>query len=60
MYGGLGLSKHELSLPQIGICSVWFESNPCNSHLNDIGKLIKEGCVREDLLGFQCATVGVS
>ncbi|WVR08389.1 hypothetical protein IAU60_005444 [Kwoniella sp. DSM 27419] len=56
----LGLTERDLQMPQIGICSVWFESNPCNVHLNELGARVKEGCKAEDLLGFQCATVGVS
>jgi dihydroxy-acid dehydratase len=28
-----GLHDQSFIKPQIGICSVWFEGNPCNMHL---------------------------
>jgi hypothetical protein len=33
MLFALGLTEEDLKKPQIGITPVWFESNPCNSHL---------------------------
>lgn len=31
-----GVKPSELSKPQIGIGSMWFDGNPCNMHLNDL------------------------
>ena len=31
-----GLTEETIALPQVGICSVWFEGNPCNMHLLDL------------------------
>ena len=31
-----GLNPDTISNPQVGICSVWFEGNPCNMHLLDL------------------------
>ncbi|RDW94774.1 putative dihydroxy-acid dehydratase-1 [Coleophoma crateriformis] len=46
--------------PHVGISAVWWEGNPCNTHLNDLGKLVKEAVEKEGMLGWQYATVGVS
>ncbi|GAA5868572.1 hypothetical protein JCM1840_005493 [Sporobolomyces johnsonii] len=55
-----GLTEEDMDKPQIGIGSVWFEGNPCNTHLDDLGKKVKEGCRLEGLLGLCHSTVGVS
>ena len=34
MLYALGLTKQDLMKPQVGIGTVWFESNPCNAKLN--------------------------
>lgn len=34
--------------------------NPCNNHLNDLAKVVAEGCAAEGLVGLRHATVGVS
>ena len=39
-----GLNPDTIKLPQVGICSVWFEGNPCNMHLLDLGGEVKKGC----------------
>ena len=36
-----GLTPDTIKLPQVGICSVWFEGNPCNMHLLDLGGDVK-------------------
>ena len=42
--------------PQVGISSVWWEGNPCNQHLLDLGKVVKEGVEKEGLIGWQFNT----
>src|SRR4051812_37338855 len=32
-----GLSWEDLNKPQVGIGSVWYEGNPCNMHLAELG-----------------------
>ncbi|KAI0305741.1 dihydroxy-acid dehydratase [Multifurca ochricompacta] len=58
------LSSHvALAFPlihQIGISSVWWEGNPCNTHLLDLAKVVKEGCKDEGLVGLIFNTIGVS
>jgi len=46
--------------PQVGIASVWWEGNPCNTHLNDLGKAVKDGLSKHDVLAWQYSTPGVS
>jgi dihydroxy-acid dehydratase len=58
-FHALGLTTEDLKKPQIGISSVWYESNPCNSHLDGLAREVKKGCTDAGLLGFMCATVGV-
>ena len=38
-----GLTPDTITLPQVGICSVWFEGNPCNMHLMDLSGHVKIG-----------------
>ncbi|KAI9442196.1 dihydroxy-acid dehydratase [Lactarius indigo] len=44
----------------IGISPIWWEGNPCNTHLLDLAKAVKEGCKEEDLVGLTFNTIGVS
>lgn len=55
-----GLKEEDMDKPQIGIGSVWYQGNPCNNHLDDLGKKVQEGCALEGLVGLRHATVGVS
>jgi dihydroxy-acid dehydratase len=48
------------SAPHVGIASVWWEGNPCNMHLLDLGKATKEAVIKQDMLGWQYNTIGVS
>ena len=57
---GTGLQIDDLKKPQVGICSVWFEGNPCNMHLLDLGAGVKEGMKDADLVGMRFNTIGVS
>ena len=36
------------------------EGNPCNMHLNDLAKLVKQGTLNEDVIGLIFNTIGVS
>ncbi|KAJ5278955.1 dihydroxy-acid dehydratase [Penicillium angulare] len=46
--------------PHVGIASVWWEGNPCNMHLMDLGKTVKKAVVEKGMLGWQYNTIGVS
>ncbi|ROT38099.1 dihydroxy-acid dehydratase [Sodiomyces alkalinus F11] len=46
--------------PHVGIATVWWEGNPCNTHLLDFGKIVKKAVEKQGMLGWQFNTVGVS
>lgn len=46
--------------PQVGISTVWWEGNPCNTHLNGLGKIVKDAVQKQGMLGWQFNTIGVS
>ncbi len=60
MLYAVGLTEEDLKKPQVGIVSNWYEGNPCNMHLNDLGKKVKKSIQEKDLIGFQFTTIGVS
>jgi len=57
---GTGLSSSDLSKPEVGIASVWWEGNTCNMHLNDLAAVVKKGVVEADMVGMRFNTIGVS
>ncbi|HZL87618.1 MAG TPA: dihydroxy-acid dehydratase [Pirellulaceae bacterium] len=60
MLYGVGLSPEDMNKAQVGIGSVWYEGNPCNMHLRDLGDKVKEGVTAAGLVGMRFNTVGVS
>ena len=60
MLHAIGLTPEDLNKPQIGIASCGWEGNPCNMHLNDLAKVIKQGIQDEELIGLIFHTIGVS
>jgi dihydroxy-acid dehydratase len=44
----------------VGIASCWFEGNPCNMHLLDLGAEVKQGVRDAEMIGFRFNTIGVS
>lgn len=55
-----GLKEEDMNKPQVGVCSVWYEGNPCNMHLLELSESVKEGVEGADLVGYRFNTVGVS
>ncbi len=55
-----GMSEEDMNKAQVGIASVWYEGNPCNMHLNELGALVKEGIVAAGFIGMRFNTIGVS
>ncbi|HUL10760.1 MAG TPA: dihydroxy-acid dehydratase [Methylococcaceae bacterium] len=55
-----GLREEDMSKPQVGIASVWFEGNPCNMHLLQLAEKVKEGLGAVGLVGMRFNTIGVS
>jgi dihydroxy-acid dehydratase len=60
MLYGVGLTDADLKKPQVGICSMWYEGNTCNMHLDHLAAQIKEGVSASGLVGLRFNTVGVS
>lgn len=60
MLYGIGLTKEDLTKPQIGIVSTGYEGNTCNMHLNDLALVTKQGTQEVDLVGLIFHTIGVS
>ncbi|KAJ4785112.1 Dihydroxy-acid dehydratase [Rhynchospora pubera] len=57
---GVGLSDEDLSKPQVGISSVWYEGNTCNMHLLRLSEAVREGVCSAGMVGFRFNTIGVS
>ncbi|CAK7336223.1 unnamed protein product [Dovyalis caffra] len=57
---GVGLSDDDMSKPQIGISSVWYEGNTCNMHLLKLSEAVKIGVQEAGMVGFRFNTIGVS
>ena len=60
MLHAIGLNEDDFKKPLIGIASTGYEGNPCNMHLNELSKLIKNGINKSDLVGLIFNTIGVS
>jgi dihydroxy-acid dehydratase len=60
MLYGTGMSEADMSKPQVGIASVWYEGNTCNMHLLDLAEKVKAGVVAAGLVGMRFNTIGVS
>src|SRR4051812_15782067 len=57
---GVPDKKTMKTAPHVGIASVWWEGNPCNMHLLDLGKEVRKAVWSQGMLGWQYNTVGVS
>lgn len=56
----IGLTEEDLNKAQVGIVSMGYDGNPCNMHLNDLAKTVKQGVWENDLVGLIFNTIGVS
>ncbi|MGJ8663037.1 MAG: dihydroxy-acid dehydratase [Marinicella sp.] len=60
MLHAIGLSTEQLNQPFVGIASTGYEGNPCNMHLNDLAKNIKQALSKHPLNGLIFNTIGIS
>jgi dihydroxy-acid dehydratase len=61
MFYALGLKESDLKKGQVGIGSNWYESNPCNNHLDILSRRVKKSInLTNNLIGFQFNTIGIS
>ena len=56
----LGLTENDLKKAQVGVVSMGYDGNPCNMHLNDLARTVKQGVWDNDLVGLIFNTIGVS
>lgn len=55
-----GLKEEDMNKPQVGIASMWWEGNPCNMHLLELGAKVKKGVESVGMVGLRFNTIGVS
>ena len=60
MLYAIGLDEEDMSKPFVGIGSTGYEGNPCNMHLNELAKYVKQGVQEKNLVGLIFNTIGVS
>ena len=60
MLYGIGLTENDLTKAQVGICSMGYDGNTCNMHLNDLAQLVKKSVWDTNLIGLIFNTIGVS
>ena len=60
MLYGIGLTDADMQKPQVGICSMWYEGNTCNMHLDQLALHVRDGARAAGLVGLRFNTVGVS
>lgn len=61
MLHAIGMKEDDLKKGQVGICSVWYQGNPCNMHLLSLGEEVKKAVDQDPgLYGLQFNTIGVS
>src|ERR1044071_5761569 len=60
MLYGIGFNEGDLQKAQVGICSMWYEGNTCNMHLDTLAAHVKEGVEAAGLVGLRFNTIGVS
>jgi dihydroxy-acid dehydratase len=60
MLYGIGLTEDDLKKPQIGVCSMGYDGNTCNMHLNDLAKDVKKAVWSNEMVGLIFNTIGIS
>ncbi len=60
MLYAIGFKDEDFDKPLVGIASTGYEGNPCNMHLNDLAKLVKEGVNSKETVGLIFNTIGIS
>ena len=60
MLYGTGMTEADMSKAQVGICSMWYDGNTCNMHLNDLAAEVRVGVREAGMVGMRFNTIGVS
>ncbi|KXJ88690.1 dihydroxy-acid dehydratase [Microdochium bolleyi] len=62
MLYGAGVPNEDMmkNAPHVGIATIWWEGNPCNTHLLEFGNIVKKSVEKQKMLAWQYNAVGVS
>ena len=60
MFKAMGLTDNDLDRPLVGVANTWTELTPCNVHLRELGKSVKEGIRAAGGTPFEFNTIAVS
>ena len=60
MLRATGMTDENFEKPIVGVISTWAENTPCNIHLHDFGKLVKEGVKDAGAWPVQFGTITVA
>ena len=55
-----GLTSEDMGRAQVGIATMWWEGNPCNMHLLELGREVADGVRQAGLVPMRFNTIGVS
>ena len=60
MLRAVGLQDDDFGRPLIGVANTWTDTTPCNAHLRDLGKWVKEGVREAGGVALEFNTIAVS
>ncbi len=60
MLRAVGLQDDDFGRPLIGVANTWTDTMPCNAHLRDLGKWVKEGVREAGGVALEFNTIAVS
>ncbi|MFT5126836.1 MAG: dihydroxy-acid dehydratase [Rhodothermales bacterium] len=60
MLFGAGLTEEDMDKPQVGVVSTGWDGNPCNMHLNELGRKVRDAVREAGMVGLSFYTIGVS
>ena len=60
MFKAMGLTDDDLDRPLVGVANTWTELTPCNVHLRELGKSVKEGIRAAGGTPFEFNTIAIS
>ena len=60
MLYAIGMTEEDMGKAQVGVVSTGYDGNPCNMHLNDLGKEVKASVNKNGMVGLCFHAIGVS
>lgn len=60
MLYGIGMTDEQMNQPLVGICSMGYDGNTCNMHLNHLATYIKSEVNNKEMVGLIFNTIGIS